>query len=69
MVDNDFEIGEILYLKTDEEQKIRILNAILVTPNGYLYRLASGSSDSYHYPMEITREKSFMLEKGSEIEQ
>ena len=63
MVDNEFEMCETLYLKSDGEQKPRILNGMLITPNGYLYRLCCGTTDSYHYSMEITREKSFLPEQ------
>ena len=61
MIDNEYELGDIVYLKTDEEQSQRIVTCIHITPNNLQYRLACGSSDSYHYCFEITPEKSYLL--------
>lgn len=61
-INNEFDFGEILYLKTDIHQNPRMLIAIEVYPDGeLLYKLISGTSVSYHYAMEITREKDVVL--------
>jgi hypothetical protein len=60
MIDNHYNIGEIVYIKADEDQKSRMITGILVTPNGFTYRLENGQDCSYHYEMEITAEKSFL---------
>jgi hypothetical protein len=58
IIDNKFELGEILYLKTDAEQHCRICTAIIVSPdNSYLYELTCGIQASKHYDFEITPEK------------
>lgn len=58
VIDNEFEIGELVYLKTDDDQKIRLVTAIKVCPDdSYLYELVCGALQSFHYDFEITREK------------
>lgn len=60
MVRVDFAMGEVVYLKTDPDQLPRIVTGIDIRPGGsagWRYQLGGGVSDSYHYAMEITREK------------
>lgn len=56
VIDNCFELGEFVYLKTDAEQERRIVTEISVRPTGILYRLTFGTIESYHYDIEISRE-------------
>jgi hypothetical protein len=61
VIDNKFELGEIVYLKTDGEQQPRIVTAIIVCPdNSFLYELACGVHSSKHYDFEISQEKNFV---------
>jgi hypothetical protein len=61
VIDNKFELGEILYLKTDAEQLGRIVTAIIVCPDdSYLYELTCGTHASKHYDFEISQEKNFV---------
>lgn len=54
----EFEIGQIVYLKTDVEQSARMVTAICLKCNGYItYSLALGSYESWHYPIEISTER------------
>lgn len=57
VIDNAFEFGELVYLKTDREQLERLVTGFSVNPNGLLYRLVSGTNDSTHYAVEISKEK------------
>lgn len=61
-INNEFEFGDILYLKTDTYQNPRMLMAIEVYPEGeLLYKVASGTTHSYHYAMELSKEKDLIL--------
>ena len=58
IIENKFELGEILYLKTDVDQLCRICTAIIVCPdNSFLYELTCGTQASKHYDFEISQEK------------
>ncbi|HEY8687744.1 MAG TPA: hypothetical protein VIM07_00805 [Chitinophagaceae bacterium] len=52
----EYEIGEIIYLKTDEDQKQRIVFAIVVYRNEFVYRCSCGTVMSDHYDFEMSRE-------------
>ena len=57
----EFQIGDIVYLKTDEEQKDRIITSIrLCADNGVLYSLSCGMSETIHYSIEISPEKNVL---------
>jgi len=63
LINNVFEIQEIVYLKTDSAQLERVVTAIQMNPGGLLYRLACGNGDSWHYAFEISKEKDVMKKK------
>lgn len=54
------EIGQIVYLKTDPEQKERIVTAILFRPTGITYELTQATDQSWHYAFEIAIEKDIL---------
>lgn len=58
MIDNKYEIGEPVYLKTDPDQHCRIVFAIEMYKSGeLLYKLICGTLVSAHYGFELSREK------------
>lgn len=57
IIENKFNIGETVYLVTDEDQKPRIVTGINVTANGLRYNLVNGITDTYHYELEMSSEK------------
>ncbi len=61
VIQNKFNIGEIVYLKTDKEQTPRIVFAIKVMNNDYLYELACGTSTSSHYDFELSAQVDILL--------
>jgi hypothetical protein len=62
VIDNKFEIGQEVYLKTDIDQKLRIITAILVLPgNCYRYELSCGTDCRWFYEFEITSEKNVLM--------
>lgn len=60
MKDFKYEIGQIVFLITDDEQKERIITGILIRANNqYLYFLACGTSETSHFEMEIASDKNW----------
>lgn len=60
-IDNMFELGETVYLKTDDEQKPRIVVRFYVTSNGITYGLACGTEETNHFYNEISIEKNILV--------
>lgn len=56
-----YDIGQIVYLKTDPEQLKRIITRIMISPEGVGYQLAHGSDASEHYDIEISRDQDELL--------
>jgi len=52
-----FDIGDIVFLKTDSEQLPRIITGILMRPNNLLYYLSNGTNETQHYEIEISKEE------------
>lgn len=57
LLDNKFEIGDTVYLKTDADQSPRIVFCFNVYQKEILYDLACGEKTSKHYDFEISKEK------------
>jgi len=51
-----FDIGDIVFLKTDTEQLPRVITGILMRPNGFLYYLSNSTNETSHYEIEISKE-------------
>lgn len=61
-IDNEYYIGDTVYLKTDEEQLERIVIEIKISPGDILlYSLACGEKYTSHYAMEMTDKKQLKL--------
>jgi hypothetical protein len=60
-IDNKFNLEEVVFLITDADQYARIITGIQIYKNGILYRLACGTSDSWHYEYEIATDKNFLI--------
>lgn len=59
-INNEFEFGEIVYLKTDTEQHPRIIVAMEIYHDGdILYKLNKDSFSSYHFHYEFSRDKKY----------
>lgn len=58
IIENKFEMGDLVYLKTDDEQRRRLITGIKVCPdNSLLYELICGTIQSCHYDFEIATEE------------
>lgn len=58
-IDVEYEIGDIVYLKTDPEQQERLVFCYRVYDTHVLYDLACGILSSCHYDFEISPQKDY----------
>ena len=65
VINNAYEIGDVVYLKTDKEQLPRIVYCIKVYKNDYSYELACGTVTSGHYDFEISKEVDVLIKTNS----
>jgi len=56
-IEVQYNIGDIVYLKTDEDARPRIVFSYHVTAQEVMYKLCAGTIVSEHYEFEITAEK------------
>lgn len=56
-----YEIGEIVYLKTDKEQTPRIIYSYKVFEKETMYETACGTQVSLHYEFEITKDANVLM--------
>ena len=61
LIDNKFEFGDIVYLKTDKEQVERIVVEFLVSQDSVMYRLSAGVHSDIYYDVEISKEKNILV--------
>jgi hypothetical protein len=62
IINNEYSMGEIVYLITDKEQSPRQIISITIGANdAILYRVMSGTIDTYHFEVELSRVKDIML--------
>ena len=60
LIDNLYNIGDLVFLSTDQDQKQRLVTGILIRQGHTLYYLSSGVDESVHYDFEITEVKSVL---------
>lgn len=61
VIDNKFEFGQIVYIKTDQDQKPRMVTSILVKPGYIEYQLNLGTDWSWHPEFAISDEKDVLI--------
>lgn len=55
-----YDIEDIVYLKTDGEQKERMITCIKITPGAHIYYLSCGEEETIHYEIEISLDKDIL---------
>lgn len=56
-LDIEFEIGDIVYLKTDPEQLPRMVTGMSIRKSGVIsYELSQSTMTGYHYDFEISNQ-------------
>jgi hypothetical protein len=62
VINNLFNIEDLVYLKTDPDQKKRIVTAMLIRPGGsYSYELSCGTEAKWFYEFEISAERDVII--------
>ena len=61
VIENKYEIGQTVYLITDEDQLPRIIMAIIIENCGVMYEMINTTTTSRHYDFEISDEKHLQL--------
>jgi hypothetical protein len=61
VIDNKYDLGQIVYLKTDVDQLQRIVSAITQRQGGIIYELCQGEKTSSHYDFEITEDENIEI--------
>ena len=56
-IENDFNIEDIVFLKHDDEQKPRMVNAIIINKHHIQYEVISGIQVSIHNSYELSKDK------------
>lgn len=63
VIDTAFEIGDIVYIRTDTEQLPRQVYCYLVFRNDVIYKCACGTIISEHYEFELSTEANVMIKQ------
>jgi hypothetical protein len=53
--------GDEVYLKTDIDQRMRIVSGYIYRPGAMLYMLACGQDESSHYEFELSETRNVMM--------
>lgn len=61
VIENKFNFGDIVYLKTDSDQRPRIVTRFCVGITAMAYELYCGTQCSWHCDYEISTEKDVLL--------
>jgi hypothetical protein len=57
LIDVPYEFGDMVYLKTDDDVRQRVITAVKILPNSsVIYELTCGTQISHHYEFEFTTE-------------
>lgn len=67
IIEPEFNIGDIVYLKTDPDQLARIVIGIFVYPGGIYYTTACGTNTYNAYEVELSHEPNQNLKLGIDI--
>lgn len=67
-VQNKFDLGQTVYLKTDVRQYGRLVTAITIRQTGLVYELALSDDTSEHYDFEISDSEDIVLRQKNETE-
>jgi len=59
IIDNEYEIGEMVYIKTDIDQYLCIITNILISKNEIIYFVTRNTETIRCYEFEITKNKTY----------
>jgi hypothetical protein len=56
-----YDIEDVVYIKTDEFQKKRVITGISIKQNGVIYVVTHCTDESYHYDFELSRTEDLLM--------
>lgn len=65
VIDNKFNHGQIVYLKTDKDQIPRMITRFSVKPNEIMYCLANAVNETWHLDFEISETVDVLLQTSN----
>ncbi len=68
LIESKYELGEEVFLKTDDEQKRRIVKQICLSSKGMEYNLVNGTVSTWHSDFEISSESNVLVKTGVDTE-
>lgn len=57
IIDNNFDIKQIVYLNTDGEQLPRVIFCISIYEKNIVYGIRNANTESWHYEFELSKDK------------
>lgn len=63
--ESKYNLGDIVYLKTDKEQNQRMITSISIRPLGCAYELSISTVTSWHYDFEFSYEENTVLKTSN----
>lgn len=58
-INTKYNIGQVVYLLTDEDQKERIITAIMLEGANTAYRLNFAGTQTWHFDFEMTESRDY----------
>lgn len=63
VIENKFEIGQIVFIKTDQDQHARMITQIAVGGKASIrYCIGFGATETWHYDIELSEEKNVLIQ-------
>lgn len=66
LLESKYELGQIVYLKTDPDQKKRMVKQICFSCKGMEYNLIHGTESTWHADFELDVESNVLVKTGVE---
>lgn len=64
-----YDLGQLVYLITDPDQKERMVTEVRVTPNGMEYGLSLGDGSCFAYELEISTKPNILKQLNIETDE
>jgi hypothetical protein len=61
MIKPRYNYGEELYLKSDIEQRMRVVSGFIHRPGNIMYLLMCGQDESAHYDFELSEDRNIVM--------
>lgn len=66
ILESEYDLGQIVYLKTDPDQKKRMVKQICFSHKGIEFNLIHGTETTWHADFELSVESDILIKTGVE---